>query len=78
MKGIRAIALGLTLRPELAAQGSVRFADPKAAGEFETRAKPKLAETKIAMEGDEEWVSLTMLGVSFANGIPAILGLFEK
>ena len=78
LKGIRAIALGLTLRPELAAQGSVRFADPKAAGEFETRAKPKLAETKIAMERDEEWVSLTMPGVSFANGIPAILGLFEK
>lgn len=78
LTGIRAVAVGLTLTPDLAAQANVRFADPIAAGEFEARSKPKLADTRIAMGLDREWVTLALPGVSFANGIPALLKLFDK
>lgn len=78
LKGIRSLALGLTLRPDLAAQANIRFPDAKAAGEFEAKAKPKLAETKIGMEAQKDWVALDLPGASFANGVPAILNLFDR
>ena len=78
LKGIRALAIGLTLRPDLAAQANIRFPEAKAAGEFEAKAKTKLAETKIDMALEKDWVALGLPGVSFANGVPAILNLFDK
>lgn len=78
LKGIRSLALGLTLRPDLAAQANIRFPDAKAAGEFEAKAKPKLAETKIGMEAQKDWVALDLPGASFANGVPVLLGLFDQ
>ena len=57
-----------TFHPDLAAQASVRFADPKAAGEFETRAKPTLAETSIAMDpGDTGVVRQPLPEAAFAS-----------
>ena len=78
LKGIRALALGLTLRPDLAAQANIRFPDAKAAGEFEAKAKTKLAETKIGIAVEKDWVALDLPGASFANGVPAVLGLFDR
>jgi len=78
LKGIRALAIGLTLRPDLAAQANIRFPDATAAGEFEAKAKPKLAETKIGMAVEKDWVALDLPEGSSANGVPAVLGLFDR
>ena len=78
LKGTRALAIGLTLRPDLAAQVNIRFHDSKAAGEFEAKAKLKLAETKIGLALEKEWIALELPGTSFANGVPVLMGLFDK
>ncbi len=78
LQGVRALALGLTLRPDLMAQAEVRLADAKAAGEFAAQATPKLADTRIELQAEQEWVTVRMPGATFANGAPGVLALFGR
>jgi len=78
LKGIRSLAFGMGLRPDLAAQAHVRFEDAKTASEFEARAQAKLAVTKVAMAVTQEWVMLSMPGGAYADGMAVVLGLFDR
>jgi len=77
LKGMRALALGLTLRPDLNGVMAVRLADAAAAAEFDARAKAKLGGPDTMFAVDNDWRTVQVAGSSFANGVPSGLALFD-
>lgn len=77
LKGVRAVAIGLPLRPDLGAVASVRFADANAAQAFDAKSRPKLAGLPMELAVEKEWVTVQMPESSFAAGVPAALSLFD-
>ena len=76
LKGIRALAIGLTLRRDLNTMVGVRFPDAKAAGDFDTKARVKLAEIRIDFSVENVWLIMRIPRESFES-VPAVLALFD-
>ena len=78
LRGIRAFAAGLTLRPDLSAVVNVRFADATAARELTTRAQPLLGDNVSYYSPDPEWAGIWMQGSSLQQALPALGKVFDR
>ncbi len=77
LKGIRALASGLALRPDLTLILAVRLADAEAIREFEAKARTSLAGPNTEMTAENEWRTFRVTGVTAAEGLPGIRALFD-